>query len=163
MIYNNWFKLHHGYAWNHDFRRLPWQELLLCDFTFELFLFNDGFIHLFQFEGKCISEIHLVRVCFHRVEMNRLRIHYFNDRSEANLHMIGCNVLFFKCTFLSKLIFFMPVAFKVLSPFVTRDMFSSYFNRSYDYNIHLYNHAIRYYTIRYGLMLPIVLPLSSNE
>ena len=37
----------------------------------------------------------------------------------------------------------MPVVFKVPSPFITRDMFSSSFNQSYDYNIHLYDHAIR--------------------
>ena len=30
---------------------------------------------------------------------------YLNDRSEANLHMSGFNVLFFKCAFLAKLIF----------------------------------------------------------
>ena len=41
----------------------------------------------------------------------------------------------------------MPLAFKVPSPFVTRDMFSSSFNRGCDYNIHSYNQAIRIKTL----------------
>ena len=39
------------------------------------------------------------------------------------------------------------MVFKRPSPFVTRDMLSSSFNRSYDYNIHLYNHTIRIKTL----------------
>ena len=74
-------------------------------------------------------------------------LRYLNDRSEANLHMCGVNVLFFKCAFLTKLIFFHACG--IQSNFTLRHQryVSSSFNRSYDYNIHLYNHAIRIKTL----------------
>ena len=66
-----------------------------------------------------------------------------------NLHLTGFNVLFFKCAFLAKLISFHACECGIQSTFthchrryVTRVLFSSSFNRSYDYNIHLYNQAI---------------------